>query len=240
MPYIKLADRPMFDTMIDGLVSKIRGFDRMRMGQVAGSLVLNALTPASYAFGPDPAVTGIFYDLGRRIRVRGDANYCVCRILLEGMKPEAGWSYHTLSDVVMACDAAINLVYDVQREQELEDAQVAEAISVLGDVVTEIERRLLGPYEDTAILKNGDLACFANESFAYKPLDLGLSMSGAHSGRVACGCVCDPCRCEPEGEPLHCSLELSGIEGPVPPVTEALTRAQYDAVDRERQDHERA
>jgi hypothetical protein len=218
MPYIKKADRPMFDTMIDGLIPKIRGFDRAAMGQVVGSLVINALTPTAYAFGPDPSVTGIIYDLGRRIRVRGQANYCICRILLEGMKPETGWGYHSLSDTVMACDAAINLVYDVQREQKLEDAEVADAISVLGDVVVEIERRLLGPYEDTAILKNGDMACFADEDFVLKPLGLGLNMSGAHSGRAAC--ECNPCRCESTSE--------------LPPITEALTRTQYESIDQRR------
>ena len=273
MPYIKLTDRPMFDTMIDGLVPKIRGFDCMRMAQVAGSLVINALTPTSYAFGPDPAVTGIVYDLGRRIRVRGDANYCVCRILLEGMKPETGWSYHSLSDVIMAGDAAINLVYDIQREKDLRDADVIDAVSVLGDAVIEIERRLLGPYEDTAILKNGDLACFASEDFVLKPFGLGLGLSGVHSGRTAacgcmpcrceprhrepgwelsigaippvpdmragCGCVCDPCRCEPESEPILVpDLSVIKGDGPMPLVAEALTQAQCDAIDRERQSHE--
>ena len=262
MPYIKLVDRPMFDTMIDGLVSKIRGFDRLDMGQVAGSLVINALTPTAYAFGPDPAITEIIYDLGRRIRVRGDANYCVCRILLEGMKPKTGWGYHSLSDTVMACDAAIDLIYDVQRGQKLEDAQVVEALSVLGDVITEIGRRLLGPYEDTAILKNGDLACFANEDFAYKPLGLGLSVAGARSGRATCGC--NPCGCgtedNPESEPDTPGVWITqGCVGPAPkgktegkpvldnfhlkaikglsrplPIIDALTQKQYDSVDQER------
>jgi hypothetical protein len=207
-----------------------------------GGLVLNALTPTPYAYGFGQSIDGIIKDLAKRIRVRGDANYCVCRILLETLKPVSGWSYHSLSDTVMACDAAISLVYDTQREQKLEDVEVADAISVLGDVVTEIERRLLGPYEDTAILKNGDLACFANESFALKPLGLGLGLgfiSGANSGRVPCGCKCDPggCSpggCEPEATPLHCELGLLGIDDHMPPITKALTQEQYDSVDKER------
>ena len=253
MPYIKLADRPRFDTMIDGLVSKIRGFDRDAMAQVVGSLVLNALTPMTYAYGFGQSVDGIIKDLAKRIRVRGDANYCVCRILLESMKPETGWGYHSLSDTVIACDVAINLVYDARRDQKLEDAQVADAISVLCDVVTEIDRRLLGPYEDTAILKNGDLACFANEDFSLKPFGLGLST--APSGRCACGCACKPegepiavpdlnmsdlvsdraaCGCKPEGEPILDNWRRRNCLGPCPPVTEALTQEQCDSVDQER------
>ena len=257
MPYIKLADRPMFDTMIDGLIPKIRGFDRDAMGQVAGSLVINARTPTPYSYGFGQSVDGIIKDLAKRIRVRGDANYCICRILLESMKPETGWGYHSLSDVVMACDAAISLVYVVQLEQGLEDAQVADALSVLGDVITEIERRLLGPYEDKAILKNGDMACFANESFAYKPLDLGLpkplhpafNVSGTISGRTGRGAL--PCRCaaprdeqedkpesEPESEPILDAFDLSVMNGSMPPITEALTQAQYDTANQERRSND--
>lgn len=61
-----------------------------------------------------------------------DCNYVVTRVVLEALKPDTGWDYHSLSD----------------------------AVRVLKDSATEIERRLLGPYEDTAILKNGDLPCF--------------------------------------------------------------------------------
>ena len=39
---------------------------------------------------------------------------------------------------------------------------------VLKDAATEIERRLLGPYKDTDITKNGDLECF-NEPYSLKP-----------------------------------------------------------------------
>jgi len=69
---------------------------------------------------------------------KGDLNYVITRIVLESRKPVAGWSYHPLSDCV----------------------------SVLRDAADEIARRLLGPYEDTAIRKNGDMACF-DEPFAH-------------------------------------------------------------------------
>lgn len=238
MPYIKKADRPMFDTMIDGLVPKIRSFDCMQMGEVAATLVINApLTVAtiSYSSAIGQSVGDIIRALAKRIRVRGDANYCICRIVLEGMKPETGWSYHSLSDVVIAFDAAINFIYDVQRVEKLEDIEMAPALSVLGDAATEIERRLLGPYEDTAILKNGDMACF-NEAFALKPLP-ALNMSGAYSGRFACGCK--PCQCEPEGEPILDVFYSEAIKGEhMPPITEALTQAQWDAVNLERRSNE--
>lgn len=234
MPYIKKADRPMFDTMIDGLVPRAQGLNRLNMGQIAGSVVINALTPATYMIGLGPIIDGIIKDLAKRIRVRGDANYCICRILLESMKPVSGWSYHSLSDVGVACNAAVDLVYTVQLEQGLKDAKMVDAISVLNDVATEIERRLLGPYEDKAILKNGDLACF-NEDFALKPLR-------AYSGRATCGCVCDPCRCEPsdtvDSGPILDAFDLSVIKGDMPPITEALTQAQWDAVNLERRSNE--
>lgn len=60
---------------------------------------------------------------------KGDLNYTVCRVVLGALKPESGWSYHSLSA----------------------------AIGALKDAAVEIERRMLGPYEDTCIERNGDL-----------------------------------------------------------------------------------
>lgn len=37
---------------------------------------------------------------------------------------------------------------------------LSDCVSVLRDAADEIARRLLGPYEDTAIQKNGDMGCF--------------------------------------------------------------------------------
>lgn len=90
----------------------------------------------------DPIIDGLVKRL-RMIECRpGDCNYTVTRVVLEALRPGDGaWDYHTLSD----------------------------AVRVLRDAATEIERRLLGPYEDTVILKNGDLLCF-DETFAHKPL----------------------------------------------------------------------
>jgi hypothetical protein len=219
MPYIKLTDRPVFDTIIDGLVPKIRDRDRNFMSRLAANFVVQALSPVSYTDNLGPGIDDIVIALAKRVGERGDANYCLCRILLESMKPEKGWSYRSLSDVVMAADHAIDFVYDVQRTHTLSDAQMWDTASVLGDVSCEIQRRLLDPYEDTAILKNGDMACF-DEPFAYKP----LNMSGAFSSRAACGCVCDPCQCEPSDI----------VEDRLPQITEALTRTQYEAIDRKR------
>jgi hypothetical protein len=47
---------------------------------------------------------------------------------------------------------------------------ISDCISVLRDAADEIARRLLGPYEDTAILRNGDLECFQTY-YAYMPLN---------------------------------------------------------------------
>jgi hypothetical protein len=59
----------------------------------------------------------------------GDVNYVVSRIVAGAMKPEDGWTYHSLSH----------------------------AVSVLRDAATEMERRLMGPYEKKAISRNGDI-----------------------------------------------------------------------------------
>jgi len=233
MPYIKKADRPRFDTMIDGLIAKVGGSDHMAMGRIAANLVLNALTPSAQTEPIAECVDEIVRAIAKRVRVRGDANYCLCRILLETLKPATGWSYHSLSDVVIALDAATNFVYDAQREQELEDTATAPALSVLYDATTEIERRLIGPYEDGAILKNGDMACF-NEDFALKPLS-------EPDMRCACGHKVGPCGCKPKDKsfepsdlPIFDAFDLSVMGGELPPITQSLTQEQYDAVDQER------
>jgi len=65
-------------------------------------------------------------------KVKGALNYILCRLTMQTMKPAIGWSYTSLSD----------------------------AVSVLRDAADEIERRMMTPYEDKAILKNGDLPEF--------------------------------------------------------------------------------
>lgn len=61
--------------------------------------------------------------------VKGDVNYTITRVVLGAMCPESGWSYQTLSD----------------------------AVAALKDAATEVERRLLAPYEDKAKERNGDV-----------------------------------------------------------------------------------
>jgi hypothetical protein len=61
--------------------------------------------------------------------LKGDVNYTITRIVLGAMQPDAGWSYQSLSD----------------------------AVAALRDAATEIERRLLAPYEDGAKERNGDV-----------------------------------------------------------------------------------
>jgi len=69
------------------------------------------------------------FDINKR---KGPCNYVISSIVLKSMKDgDKEWSYHTISN----------------------------AVSVLRDAATEIERRLMGPRENQAILKNGDLKC---------------------------------------------------------------------------------
>ena len=58
---------------------------------------------------------------------------------------------------------------------------LSDCVSALRDAADEIQRRLLGPYEDTEIEKNGDLECF-QRAYAYNstafldvPPDVSLS-----------------------------------------------------------------
>jgi hypothetical protein len=65
----------------------------------------------------------------RSPRKKGVVNYIITRIVLGVLRPPNGWGYETLSN----------------------------AISVLHDAETELRRRLLDPYEDKAIARNGDV-----------------------------------------------------------------------------------
>lgn len=79
----------------------------------------------------DTIIDGLLNRLWEIECKKGDVNYCITRIILDALKPPTGWDYHSLSDCV----------------------------SVARDSADEIQRRLLGPYEDSAASKNGDLPC---------------------------------------------------------------------------------
>jgi hypothetical protein len=65
-------------------------------------------------------------------KIKGACNYIISRIVAGAMKPDAGWGYTSLS----------------------------EAVDVFADAESEMRRRMLDPYEDKAIEKNGDLPEF--------------------------------------------------------------------------------
>jgi len=234
MPYIAPQDRPMFDTMIDGLVKQCRArkYDRNGMAKVVANILTYGLTRAAYAYEITQTIDGIIKDLAKRIRVRGDANYIVCRVVLESMKPEKGWSYHSLSDAVAAVGEASEYVSFVAEELGLlspfTPKEFNDCLSVIEDVQYEIHRRLLDPYEDTAILKNGDMACFANEDFCLMPLGLDLSGLAGLIPQSGCG---GNCKCKTDFSDVACGGQ--GLED-LPPITEAFTQQQVDAVDEER------
>lgn len=60
---------------------------------------------------------------------KGLANYIATRLVLGILKPNAGWNYASLADVVATFECAKQEIY----------------------------RRLVAPYEEKAIAKNGDL-----------------------------------------------------------------------------------
>ena len=74
---------------------------------------------------------GLLHTNSQRER-KGLANYLVTRLVLRLLKPNDGWNYASLADVDDTLDCANKEIY----------------------------RRLIAPYEDEAIKKNGDLSEF--------------------------------------------------------------------------------
>jgi len=112
MPYISKEDRKFIDEQLD----------------------YHAAYPemAHYEDGEPRFTIPELYDILRNVpsgKVKGATHYLIGRIALGAMKPESGWGYSSLSEV----------------------------IGMLRDAADEIQRRLLGPYENSAILKNGDV-----------------------------------------------------------------------------------
>jgi hypothetical protein len=144
----------------------------------------------------DPIIDGLVKRL-RSIECRpGDLNYTVCRVVLESLRPNTGWDYHSLSS----------------------------AVSVLKDAAVEIERRLLGPYEDTGIEKNGDLHCF-NEKFATQKPVQALDIQPG-------GC------CQPFIDPVYGDVSSAPPVADAAcdvPIAEALTDEQFDATEAQRE-----
>jgi hypothetical protein len=266
MPYIQLVARPALDPMIDGLIKILKPFGigaREEVRQAIANLVVyTQVADANHDQvyeDLDSDILCIGHDLGLRLLsircVRGDLNYCVTRIVLETLRPRAGWSYHSLSDAVSVCNLAADKVIEIYGVDE-EGAQ--NAISIFRDVADEIKRRLLGPYEDKAILKNGDMQCFAGEDFAYiPPLDLPKCTGGMSVAKPFT--VVGPERREVEtiGPEDFGKLDLNMLAladavsdsrdpddpgriadeaqvTPLPPIRDALTQQQFDTIDEER------
>ena len=170
MPYICRENRAALDPMIEGLVKRLRDLKNFReeVRQAITNLAVYTQVINSHWDGVyknvDPDVLRLLHSLGRRLLslpcVRGDLNYTITRVVLETLRPKTGWSYHSLSDAIAVCNLAANKVIEMYGVDEI-GAQ--NAISILRDVADEIKRRLLGPYEDKAIWKNGDMACFQEE-----------------------------------------------------------------------------
>lgn len=181
MPYIKQDRRAALDVIIDGLVKRLR--ERTQAGTtywlecVVRFIACSVLIDKEPELSTPDVVCGITTDLVRRLKeikaVKGDVNYTITRLTLESLKPDGGWGYHSLSEAVSVLRDQADWVNDRYRK----DRNVYSATSVLRDVADEICRRLLGPYEDTAILKNGDMPCF-DESFALKPLGIVDPITG--------------------------------------------------------------
>jgi len=184
--------------------------DQMR--RVVSNIITKAFLTDADSFLIEPTIDSVVGDLCRRIHTRGEANYVLCRVVLESMKPEGGWGYHSLSDTIIVLEGAIEGIDENSTGTSMDT--LYDCVSVCYDAADEIKRRLLGPYEDTAIRKNGDMACFANEPFAYlPPIDFTFD-------ELAGGC----CGCCPPVAEACCDV--------LPPIAEAFTQEQIDAAER--------
>ena len=226
MPYIQPTRRPAFDAIIDGLVFHLRDqpippAESHYLEQCVRFIGCSALGITEPELGVPDMIAGITTDLVRRLKseecVKGDVNYTLTRVVLETLKPANGWGYHPLSDAVsLLRDQAdlTNLEYPQGRSWK-----VRKVISVFRDVADEIVRRLLGPYENKAIMKNGDMVCF-QEPFAYMPPFLA---------------VVEEIDDWPEWWPKDPPTQGCGGNctcGKLPPIADALTDDQYDEAER--------
>jgi len=261
MPYIQTDRRPALDTILDGLIAFLRkpAFTKGEVRWLVTNLVIDSLRPGSGLpyIVPNARLVLFGRELAARLIeikcVRGDLNYCVTRIVLGSLKPEGGWGYHSLSDAIAVCNGSADTIID---ECGVESKTTDPCVSVFRDVADEIKRRLLGPYEDKCIFKNGDMACFANEPFAYlPPIDMEFSQDEMAGG---CGCTplsgCSGCctserpiRLLPEGHvvdpariipPEHTVKDCRHrpVDKSEVPITEALTNKQLAIVEEDRGD----
>ncbi len=80
-------------------------------------------------FAIDEIVTQLGWLQPDVLKRPGPTNYVVTRIVARTLKPEEGWSYHSIS----------------------------RALGVLRDAAAEMQRRLMDTREDAAIENNGDI-----------------------------------------------------------------------------------
>lgn len=220
MPYIKLDNRLAYDTMLDGLINKLRGRQTVWLEMAVRYIPCAVLVDREPYLPVPDTVCGIVTDLVRRMKnneaVKGDVNYVLTRLVLETLRPDTGWGYHSLSEAVALLREQadwVNTHYPITQQKD--KVSTRDAVSVLRDVADEICRRLLGPYEDTAILKNGDMQCF-QETYAHMPpVARARQVMQALRGEVI-------------------DAEFQPVDAEFPPVTEALTDEQYDIVEKEK------
>ena len=81
----------------------------------------------------DDAITFLKDNFPLGTKRKGATNYVITRVVLGSMRPDDKWSYNSISN----------------------------AIAVLRDAATEMERRLMAKREDLAISQNGDLPEYA-------------------------------------------------------------------------------
>ncbi len=165
MPYIRQEDRDRLDPFIKGLTAHTEGGSMLGIKSPGGGYLRSLLGHVVGGFlkvqcwYPGDACN-IEY---RAIRTTGELNYVVTRLVLQYILGQ-GLSYATLA-------TAVGVV-----EYVMEGSRDLSTTGTLRLVVLEIQRRIVGAYEDVKIAENGDVPEFK----ALAEVEIAKAMAKAH------------------------------------------------------------
>jgi len=189
MPYIKQEDRDRLDPLIPGFTACIHGgsvLDIDKDGYYLRTLLRTLVTgfaelklasgPGEYADAAAQVVAKYKVSLVEALHTVGDLNYAVTRITLQFVLAQK-LSYATLAIAVGTLQYVLGIAQEKVKEYSftLQD-QWTPVIGTLRLVISEIEQRLVRPYEDIKIAENGDVP----EYEALARVEIGKAMAKAH------------------------------------------------------------
>jgi hypothetical protein len=155
MPYIEQSRRPELDKSLDAIVLQILERPSHERCIITAHCLVSLLGLTS-TWGPD---RHNLLELTKTLRcrrdatqnIRGDVNYCVCRILCGVCKIHEDPSY----DVIVWLKTCLTRTCEILRFEH--GAGATECIATLDLVWGELRRRFVDGYEHKKMLENGDL-----------------------------------------------------------------------------------